>query len=298
MIDFNKVTDFKIGDSYVTEVRLNGTLLWKAPLVQGPDYLGVRNYLKEAIDSDHTLYNGGLGYKNGVRLNSSGVEKEVLHCGHTGFIPITRGQIIRVKHFSRGYSGYQYLHQYDSKFTKAGSIQAADVLYPNDQGIWTYDTSNLIVNLAYIRLTGGRLTEMSVITIDEEIPTDGYYNWFTRRSPDFIDNCDIDANSQLTTGNRFISGYIPVNQTDTVLVHGGPTHQPYVIGDKIMVAYDANKSAIGVTSTNEPGMVAFRNNNNGFEFKIQNQNVNYVRVIGKNAGATSGFIITVNETID
>ena len=74
------------------------------------------NLILSSIESDKTPYNGGIGYKEGYRLNSSGIEKTLEGGVVSGFIPFTGGTVeVRVP--SSNYSGvYNYLHVYDSSF--------------------------------------------------------------------------------------------------------------------------------------------------------------------------------------
>ena len=57
-----------------------------------PSYI---NQIPLSTDSSGAIYNGGLGYKNGFRLSSSGEEKANAASFVTGFIPVKAGDVIR-----------------------------------------------------------------------------------------------------------------------------------------------------------------------------------------------------------
>lgn len=57
-----------------------------------PSYI---NQIPLSTDSSGAIYNGGLGYKNGFRLSSSGGEKANASSFVTGFIPVKAGDVIR-----------------------------------------------------------------------------------------------------------------------------------------------------------------------------------------------------------
>lgn len=53
--------------------------------------------LKVAIDTNGEPYNGGKGYKENVRIGSSGTESSATGWYVTGFIPANMGDILRFK---------------------------------------------------------------------------------------------------------------------------------------------------------------------------------------------------------
>ena len=77
------------------------------------------NLLKTSIESDGTPYNGGLGYKAGYRLNSSGAEVALSGKYVTGFIPVERGQKVTLENMQTLIStaDNNYIAFYDSSFT-------------------------------------------------------------------------------------------------------------------------------------------------------------------------------------
>lgn len=74
------------------------------------------NRILTSIDADGTPYNGGLGYKTGYRLNSSGAEVVLDDAVVSGFIPYTGGDIeVRIPNAAIS-GGNNYLHLYNENF--------------------------------------------------------------------------------------------------------------------------------------------------------------------------------------
>ena len=61
------------------------------------------NGLANAVDSNGNPYNGGIGYKAGVRIKSSGLEEKCSISYTTGFIPYSCGQKIVIQDFKCPY---------------------------------------------------------------------------------------------------------------------------------------------------------------------------------------------------
>lgn len=75
------------------------------------------NKILSSIESDEQPYNGGVGYKTGYRLNSSGEERTLTNGAVSGFIRYEGGDIeLRVPTTELSNS-YAYLHTYSSSFS-------------------------------------------------------------------------------------------------------------------------------------------------------------------------------------
>lgn len=152
---------------------------------------GYKNWVKYAIDTDGSLYNG-LGYIDKTRLSSSGgISSDGMNTT-TGFIPAKAGDIIRIK----GYRWYtlatstQYLIAYYSinNFAKVytgtsqSRYQTADFIesmeYAN--GISTVKLKDGVGGYDYIRLCTGSYDDNDqidgaatganlIVTVNEEI---------------------------------------------------------------------------------------------------------------------------------
>ena len=88
------------------------------PIPQGYKDMGSWDLIANSVDEDGNPYNGGLGYKEGYRLNSSGEEVEDASSFCTGFIPVAGfiavSAYIETTTSSVNAAIVQYLRRYDS----------------------------------------------------------------------------------------------------------------------------------------------------------------------------------------
>lgn len=151
------------------------------------------------VSGGGSIYNT-KGYKLGVRLNSSATEKEQLWCITTGFIPIAKNDVLRIKYWANGKSDYftqtgNSICLYNSSYTHLTVNQEGTGTVLNTNGIGTFDDSidtytvkisDILNNdtIAFVRVStivtaiGATATDDDaskvIITINEEI-TDGRY---------------------------------------------------------------------------------------------------------------------------
>jgi hypothetical protein len=172
-----------IGGKKLVELRINGTLIWKAAVY--------KNWVPYSTESGgKTIYNGGLGYKNSYRVRSGGAEGASAYASCTGFIPVHGGDVIGIggitfvgnsvdNAINVSNANYTNIGQVTESYANAGyGIFAADgthKAYAWNSGIekngcfyWTvpYDAG-----ISYVRVTGrtgGDGTKL-VVTINEEI---------------------------------------------------------------------------------------------------------------------------------
>ena len=137
MIDFSNVKSIEIPQGNAIKIEVNGLILWE--LQEVAKYT---NQVPLSIDTDGSIYNSGLGYKNGYRLSSSGGESTSTYSVITGFIKAKGGDVIRIK----GITWYDttqstnYLNAYNSSFTKVYTS------LPNGD----YQTSSLIESMELV----------------------------------------------------------------------------------------------------------------------------------------------------
>lgn len=143
------------------------------------------NMLPSATDTDGSVYND-IGYAVGQRLNSSGAADGYTGMYLTGFIPVSFGDVVRLKNVTWQYgvtsgitSNNQRISFYDANKTHLGQTNGtgaggtlAGVKDANN--IWTQFTvknsSGLTLdNVAYFRLCCAGITSESIITVNEEI---------------------------------------------------------------------------------------------------------------------------------
>ena len=147
---------------------------------------GYTNVLKTAIDTDGSLYNGGKGYKDNTRINSSFADTAATSWYTTGYIAAKPGDVIRFKNAEfydisadGGSTSRTSLYAYDSSFTvitssfydinNPPSAVCSPVYGDNGDVIQMTVPTSWGSDIAYIRFVFGYLDENSIITINEEI---------------------------------------------------------------------------------------------------------------------------------
>lgn len=172
---FANVKALSIPQGVVTKVEAGGKILWQAAVY--------KNWARYSTDADgKTIYNGGLGYKNGYRLSSSGGESASVYNAVTGFIPASGGDVVRIK----GYTWYDtasstnYFNAYDSGFVfkyaanSRGGYQSSKLIKSMYlDGDVSVVEINDNVDIAYIRISVYNSSKPDganlIITINEEI---------------------------------------------------------------------------------------------------------------------------------
>ena len=144
------------------------------------------NLLPSAIDTDGSVYNG-VGWKEGYKLTSSGGLEEWSGSYLTGFIPIKKGDVVRLKNvkWQNGVntglsSGNQRLVIYDGSknflaLTNGTGLGGTMAGVKDASGIWTQFTvqptlsGTSLATAAYFRLNCAEISGDSIITVNEEI---------------------------------------------------------------------------------------------------------------------------------
>lgn len=182
MMDFPKFKKLSIGGVELKQLFINGIQVWKS---------GYKNWVKYSTEADGvTIYNGGLGCMYNYRMNSSGEVKQQTGANHTGYIPMTFGDVIRAKGSaaSSAGSGGNYFTIYDASFSRIATTTMSNVLGVNfysatyeqqDDGLYmlTLDTSKAgsmtldgVKKAAYFRISFSACkTEDFIVTVNEEI---------------------------------------------------------------------------------------------------------------------------------
>ena len=170
MIDFSKVKQIIIPEGKANKITRDsdGTVLWKS---------GPKNWLPLSTEADgKTIYNNGLGYKSGTRLNSSASEVTLAGYGVCGYIPAKAGDIVRIKGVTWNSSTQtgSYFWTFDSSFTR---MKAARPITSSQDVIASVDVNGVLVvelvsyntSVRYIRLSAYGLGADTIITVNEEI---------------------------------------------------------------------------------------------------------------------------------
>ena len=183
-MDFANLKSLTIHEGEVKEIYSGDVLLWKG---------GYTNLVPLSTEADDvTIYNGGLGYKNGYRIRSGGAEGAISTGSCSGFIRIKGGDVIRM-------SGYDALalrnenaiNVFDASHTNLGQTVGGshDYGYGIFQKTWTEYNWSLAkgvkeektgvyvwtvppdASIAYMRVSGYTKADGSkmIVTVNEEI---------------------------------------------------------------------------------------------------------------------------------
>lgn len=182
-MDFRELKKLTIGGVDLVQLFINGVQVFKA---------GYKNWVKYSTESDGvTIYNGGLGYKNGYRIRSGGAEAAQDTASCTGFIPVKGGDIVRISgvDFSKGLvdnavnvsdSGFTNIGQMTPSYHNAGygifAVNAPyqaycfDSVVKESDGVWKWVLPPATSGVAYIRVTGYTKDGSNlIVTVNEEI---------------------------------------------------------------------------------------------------------------------------------
>lgn len=101
--------------------KSDGVILWKSQYT---------NQVPISTESDGiTIYNGGLGYKEGYRIRSGGAEAASAAAVCTGFIPYKQGDVLRIYPKYVQLNSQNAINFSDAGFNNLGQITYIDTLY-------------------------------------------------------------------------------------------------------------------------------------------------------------------------
>ena len=118
-MDFSSFKKLTIGGVELKQLFINDIQVWKS---------GYKNWVRYSTEADGvTIYNGGLGYKDGYRIRSGGAESAQTFSACTGFIPFKRGDVLRI----------------DPKFTKQNTTNAINFANSNFKNLGQINDNGL-----------------------------------------------------------------------------------------------------------------------------------------------------------
>lgn len=111
-MDLSDCKSIKIAGIEMKKILIDGVVAWERAVI---------NWVKKSTNTDGSIYNG-TGYKDNVRLSSSGAEKELKRAACTGYIPVKGGDVVRIypidsTQLSGSGTGFNV---YDASFTHLG----------------------------------------------------------------------------------------------------------------------------------------------------------------------------------
>lgn len=180
MMDFSSLKKLTIGGVELKQLFIDGIQVWKS---------GYKNWVRFSTEADGvTIYNGGLGYKNGYRVRSGGAEGATGHGSCTGFIPVKGGDVIRFSGWDMTVKKNENaVNVSDSSYTNIGQAAGQGYYgiilndYPDyalenslveeKPGVYKWVVPPAGSGVAYIRVSGYTLGDGSgmIVTINEEI---------------------------------------------------------------------------------------------------------------------------------
>lgn len=161
-MDFANLKSLTIPEGEVAEITCNGVLLWKG---------GYTNLVPLSTEADgKTIYNNGLGYKDGYRIRSGGAEAANVNSTITGYIPFVKGDKLYIYPAFTGWNTQNAINFCDSSYTNLGQITDSGAAYGicngNNvaafktelvNGVSVLDISDVtdlgVENIAYVRIT-------------------------------------------------------------------------------------------------------------------------------------------------
>lgn len=181
---FSDLKKLVIPEGEVNKITVGGVTIWE----------NMKNWVKFSTEADGvTIYNGGLGYKNGYRIRSGGAETSQADASCTGFIPLKAGDVVRMSGYDAFFfSAQNAINVYNADKENIGQAVAnvpsngygifgSGASYPsygwasvteNPDGVyvWVAPPYNAI---AFMRVTGYTLDDGSkmIITVNQEINT-------------------------------------------------------------------------------------------------------------------------------
>lgn len=185
-MNFASIKAITIPEGVVKKIMCGTTVLWEEPS-------SYKNWAKYSTEADGvTIYNGGLGYKDGYRVRSGGAEGEKADATITGYIPYKQGDIIYIYPYFTGLNTNNTVNFYDDTFTNLGQVTDSGSYYGfcNStfktnvvNGVSVLDISAVTVsgvaNVAYVRIGNGlgssspikmQSGSEMIITKNEEVP--------------------------------------------------------------------------------------------------------------------------------
>lgn len=147
-------------------------------------YFYTNRVLKSTEADGETIYNGGLGYKDGYRVRSGGAEGAAALASCTGFIHAVGGDIVRLSGYDVKYNNNENaINVYNASHTHLGQVSANYYygIFADGSQRW----ENVILekegvyywivpegfDITYIRISGYTLGDGSkmIVTVNEEI---------------------------------------------------------------------------------------------------------------------------------
>jgi len=180
--DFETLKALTIPEGEVIKIERGNEVLWEKVLF--------KNWARYSINADGTIYNNGLGYKEGYRVRSGGTEAANATSTITGYIPIKGGEFVEIygvdffhansdNAINVSDSSFENLGQIVANYATAGYGIFADeyraycfnTVTQKGNGAYRWVAPPADSGIAYIRVTA-RTTNGAglIVAVNQEIP--------------------------------------------------------------------------------------------------------------------------------
>ena len=155
---FDRAQSVTFAGKAVEKLVLDGKKIWEA--------VSFKNWVRYSTEADGmTIYNGGLGYKDGYRIRSGGAEASSSGITISGFIPYKKGYKLYIYPPFFGGNTENTINFYNAAFEHLGQITDSGAAYgictsafktTLDNGVSVLDLSAVTVsgieNVAFVRV--------------------------------------------------------------------------------------------------------------------------------------------------
>ena len=112
---FDRAQSVTFAGKAVEKLVLDGKKIWEA--------VSFKNWVRDSTEADGmTIYNGGLGYKDGYRIRSGGAEASSSGITISGFIPYKKGDRLYIYPPFFGGNTENTINFYNAAFEHLGQI--------------------------------------------------------------------------------------------------------------------------------------------------------------------------------
>lgn len=151
-MDFLKLKSMTIPEGKVKKIETGDVVLWKS---------GYTNLVPLSTEADgKTIYNSGLGYKDGWRVRSGGAEATESYCVCTGYIPYKKGDKLYIYPPFFGDNTGNAINFFDSAFNCLGQVTDAG----NGYGFCN-NSGNLVNSFKTTVINGASVLDISAVTV-------------------------------------------------------------------------------------------------------------------------------------
>ena len=167
-----------IADYSAKKVKVINVGRGKTRSVAIADVVTYTNWVKKAIDTDGSIYNGGKGYIENYRLEGGSTTVAYTGRDTTGFISAKKGDVLRFRNIEFKPGSHIYCARYTSAFAyhsqsgfgSTDSLSAWSPVFDDAGNIIQLTIASAISSSAvYFRFTVQDISENSIITVNEEI---------------------------------------------------------------------------------------------------------------------------------